>query len=87
VLGDDRGDRADVLVVAQGVRGSPFPVGDGSGDVGDLGVDVQLHVTVPGGVLQPVRHRQAGLVHWPVSRQCTRAWCEPVGVYPASRWK
>jgi hypothetical protein len=29
--------------------------------VGDLGVDVQLHVAVPGGVLQPVRHRQIGL--------------------------
>ena len=27
VLGDDRGDRADVLVVAQGVRGPPFAVG------------------------------------------------------------
>ena len=62
VLGDDRGDRADVLVVAQGVRGPPFPVGAGPGDVGDLGVDVQLHVAVAGGVLQPVRHRQVGLV-------------------------
>ena len=62
VLGDDRGDRPDVLVVAEGVRGPPFPVGAGPGDVGDLGVDVQLHVAVPGGVLQPVRHGQAGLV-------------------------
>ena len=62
VLGDDRGDRADVLVVAQRVRGPPFPVGTRFGDVGDLGVDVQLHVTVPGGVLQPVRHRQIGFV-------------------------
>ncbi len=62
VLGDDRGDRADVLVVAQGVRGAPFPVGAGPGGVGDLGVDVQLHVAVPGGVLQPVRHGQVGLV-------------------------
>ena len=62
VLGDDRGDRADVLVVAQRVRGPPFPVGAGLGDVGDLGVDVQLHVAVPGGVLQPVRHRQVGFV-------------------------
>ena len=62
VLGDDRGDRADVLVVAQRVRGPPFPVGAGPGDVGDLGVDVQLHVAVAGGVLQPVRHRQVGLV-------------------------
>ena len=61
VLGDDRCYRADVLVVAQGVRGSPFAVGGGFGDVGDLGVDVQLHVTVPGGVLRPVRHRQVGL--------------------------
>ena len=62
VLGDDRGDRADVLVVAQRVRRPPFPVGAGPSDVGDLGVDVQLHVAVPGGVLQPVRHRQVGLV-------------------------
>ena len=62
VLGDDRGDRADVLVVAQGVRGPPLAVGPGLGDVGDLGVDVQLHVTVPGGVLQPVRHRQVRFV-------------------------
>jgi len=56
VLRDYRGDRADMLVVTQGVRGPPFPVGERPGDVGDLGVDVQLHVTVPGGVLQPVRH-------------------------------
>jgi hypothetical protein len=62
VLRHDRGDRADVLVVPERVRGAPFAVGAGLGDVGDLGVDVQLHVTVPGGVLQPVRHRQAGLV-------------------------
>ena len=62
VLGDDRGDGADVLVVAEGVRGPPFPVVAGLGDVGDLGVDVQLHVAVPGGVLQPVRHGQVGLV-------------------------
>ena len=62
VLGHDRGDRADVLVVAQGVRGAPFAVGDGLGGVGDLGVDVQLHVAVAGGVLQPVRHGQVGLV-------------------------
>jgi hypothetical protein len=58
VLGDDRGDRADVLVVAQRVRGPPFRVGDRFGDVSDLGVDVQLHVAVAGGVLQPVRHGQ-----------------------------
>ena len=62
VLGDDRGDRADVLVVPERVRGPPFAVGTRLGDVGDLGVDVQLHVAVPGGVLQPVRHRQVGLV-------------------------
>ena len=62
VLGNDRGDRPDVLVVAQGVRGAPLPVGAGPGYVGDLGVDVQLHVAVPGRVLQPVRHGQAGLV-------------------------
>ena len=62
VLGDDRGDRADVLVVPQRVRGPPLPVGRRPGDVGDLGVDVQLHVAVPGGVLQPVRDRQVGLV-------------------------
>ena len=62
VLGGDRADRADVLVVAEGVRGPPLPVVAGPGDVGDLGVDVQLHVAVPGGVLQPVRHRQVRLV-------------------------
>jgi len=56
VLGDDRGHRADVLVVAQGVRGAPLTVGAGLGDVGDLGVDVQLHVAVAGGVLEPVGH-------------------------------
>jgi len=61
VLGDDGGDRADVLVVAQRVRGAPFAVGCRPGGVGDLGVDVQLHVAVPGGVLQPVRHRQVCL--------------------------
>ena len=61
VLGDDRGDRPDVLVVAQRVRGPPFAINDGQGDVGDLRVDVQLHVAVPGGVLQPVRHRQVRL--------------------------
>ena len=65
VLRNDRGDRADVLVVAQGVRGAPFPVGGGLRDVGDLGVDVQLHVTVAGGVLQPVRHSQVRLVPLP----------------------
>ena len=62
VLGDDRGDRADVLVVPERIRGPPFPVGRRPGDVGDLGMDVQLHVPVPGGVLQPVRHGQVGLV-------------------------
>ena len=62
VLGDDRGDRADVLVVAQGIRGPPFPVGGRFRDMGDLGVDVQLHVAIPGGVLEPVRDRQVGLV-------------------------
>ena len=62
VLGDDPGDGADVLVVAEGVRGPPFPVGGRLGDVGDLGVDVQLHVAVPGGVLQPVRDGQVRLV-------------------------
>ena len=61
VLGDDRGDRADMLVVAQGVRRPPLAVGGRLGDVGDLGVDVQLHVAVAGGVLQPVRHRQVRL--------------------------
>jgi hypothetical protein len=60
VLGDDGGDRADVLVVAEGVRGAPFAVGSGLGHMGDLGVDVQLHVAVAGGVLQPVRDRQVG---------------------------
>ena len=56
VLRDDRRHRADVLVVTQGIGGPPFAVDDGAGDVGDLGVDVQLHVAVPGSVLQPVRH-------------------------------
>src|ERR1017187_8938683 len=62
VLGDDRGDGADVLVVAERVRGPPFPVGGCPGDVGDLGVDVQLHVAVAGGVLEPVGHGQVGFV-------------------------
>src|ERR1035437_8025723 len=62
VLGDDRGDGADVLVVAQGVRGAPFAVGGCFGGVGDLGVDVQLHVAVARGVLEPVRYGQVGFV-------------------------
>jgi hypothetical protein len=45
VLGSDRRHRADVLAVAEGVRGTPFPVLAGLDYVGDLGVDVQLHVT------------------------------------------
>ena len=61
VLGHDRGHRADMLVVAQRVRRAPLAVGCRPGGVGDLGVDVQLHVAVPGGVLQPVRHRQVRL--------------------------
>jgi hypothetical protein len=61
VLGDDRVDRADVLVVAVGVRGPPLAVGAGPGGMGDLGMDVQLHVAVAGGVLQPVRHGQVRL--------------------------
>ena len=87
VLGGDRRDRADVLVVAKGVRGAPLPVRRCPGDVGDLGVDVQLHVAVPGRVLQPVRHRQVGLV--PLARlpAVDPRVCEPVRVYPASRWK
>ena len=40
-------DRADVLVVAERVRRPPFAVCGRPGDVGDLGMDVQLHVTVP----------------------------------------
>jgi len=87
VLGHDRCDGADVLVVAVGVRCPPFAVRHGPGGVGDLGVDVQLHVAVPGGVLQPVRHRQLGLVNCPVSRPSTLLAWEPVRVYPASRWK
>ena len=62
VLGDDRAHGADMLVVTQRVRRAPFPVGAGPGGVGDLGMDVQLHVTVAGGVLQPVRHRQIRLL-------------------------
>jgi hypothetical protein len=62
VLGDDRSQCADVLVVAERVRGPPLPVGTRFDGVGDLGVDVQLHVAVAGGVLQPVRHRQVGFV-------------------------
>jgi hypothetical protein len=61
VLGCDRADRAGMLGVAVGVRGAPLAVGLGAGDVGDLGMDVQLHVTVPAGVLQPVRHHQVRL--------------------------
>ena len=61
VLGDDRGHRADMLVVTERVRRAPFAVGGGLGHVGDLGVDVQLHVAVAGGVLQPVRDRQVRL--------------------------
>ena len=65
VLGNDRGDRADVLVVAERVRGTPFAVGGGLGHVGDLGVDVQVHVAVAGGVLQPVRDRHVGFAPLP----------------------
>jgi hypothetical protein len=56
VLGDDRGDGADVLVVTEGVRGAPFPIGRSPDNVGDLGMDVRLHVAVAGSVLQPVRY-------------------------------
>jgi hypothetical protein len=62
VLGDDRGDGADVLVVTEGVGGAPFAVDGGLGNVSDLGVDMQLHVAVAGSVLQPVRHGQVRLV-------------------------
>jgi hypothetical protein len=62
VPGDDRADSADVLVIAQGVRSPPFAVGCCLGDVGDLGVDMQLHVAVAGGVLEPVRDGQFGFV-------------------------
>ena len=62
VLGDDRGDGADVLVVTQGIRRPPLPVGARPGDMGDLGMDVQLHVAVAGDVLQPVRHREVSFV-------------------------
>ena len=62
VLGNDRCHRADMLVVPEGIWRPPFPVGDGIGGVDDLGVDVQLHVTIPGGVLQPVRHHQLRLM-------------------------
>ena len=61
MLGGDRRHRADVLGVAQRVRRPPLPVNAGPGDVGDLRVDVQLHVAVARGVLQPVRHRQVRL--------------------------
>src|SRR6185437_5877746 len=54
-----------MLLVPEGVRCPPLPVHDGAGDVGDLGMHVQLHVTVSGGVLQPVRHRQVGLMPLP----------------------
>jgi hypothetical protein len=33
--------------------------------VGNLGMDMQLHVTVPGGVLQPVRDGQIRLTPLP----------------------
>src|ERR1039458_1983007 len=46
----------------QGVRGAPFAVGGCFGGVGDLGVDVQLHVAVARGVLEPVRYGQVGFV-------------------------
>jgi enoyl-CoA hydratase/carnithine racemase len=59
MLGDDRGD---VLVVTERVRGPPFAVGGRFSDVGDLEVDVQLHVPVARGVLQPVRHREIRFV-------------------------
>ncbi len=62
MLGDDRRHRADVLVVTQGIRRPPLAVDDGAGDVGDLGVDAELHVAVAGGVLEPVGYGQFGLV-------------------------
>ncbi len=61
MLGGDRRHRPDMLGVAQRVRRPPLPVNAGPGDVGDLRVDVQLHVAVARGVLQPVRHRQVRL--------------------------
>jgi hypothetical protein len=61
VLGEDRSDRADVLVVAEGVRRPLLAVGACSSGVDNLGMDVQLHVAIPGGVLQPMRHHQVGL--------------------------
>ena len=61
MLGGDRRHRPDMLGVAQRVRRPPLPVTSGPGDVGDLRVDVQLHVAVARGVLQPVRHRQVRL--------------------------
>ena len=62
VLRGHRADRSDVLVVTEGVRGAPLPVFGCPGGVGDLRVDVQLHVAIPGRVLQPVRDREVGLV-------------------------
>jgi hypothetical protein len=61
VLGGDRRHGADVLVVAERVRRPPLAVDDRPGDVSDLGMDVQLHVAVAGGVLQPVRDDQVCL--------------------------
>jgi hypothetical protein len=42
--------------------GTPFAVGGRFRDVGDLGVDVELHVAVAGGVLQPGRDGQVRFV-------------------------
>jgi hypothetical protein len=80
VLSDDRGDGADVFVVAQGVRGAPLPVGCCPGGVGNPGVDVQLHVAVAGGVLEQWATARSASCHWPVSRPWTRVLREPVRV-------
>jgi hypothetical protein len=74
------GDGADVLVVAQGVRGTPLAVGVRLGGVGDLGVGVQLHVAVPGGVLEPVRGGQVGFVPLAGLAAADAVWWEPVRV-------
>ena len=58
--GGDSLQRAEDRTDAHGVQGAPFAVAAGTGDPGDLVVDVVLGVAVPAGALQPGGHDEPG---------------------------